>query len=213
VIDLSAVGPALAAFVVILPAELPDKTFVATLVLATRFRPLAVWCGVTAAFAVQCLIAVTAGGLLSLLPTVWVLGVASALFAIGAVVMIRGGLRSRAEEQALEAEEARETGERITDAPAATSTRRAVLISFGVLFAAEWGDLSQLLTAGLAARYQAPLAVFAGSFAALALVAGLAVLAGRWLQERVPLARIRLIAGGILSVLAVVTAVEAFGAL
>ena len=43
---------ALAAFVVIVPVELPDKTFVATLVLATKYRPWPVWLGVTAAFGV-----------------------------------------------------------------------------------------------------------------------------------------------------------------
>ena len=38
--------------------ELPDKTFIATLVLATRFRPLFVWIGVSLAFLVQTLVAV-----------------------------------------------------------------------------------------------------------------------------------------------------------
>jgi hypothetical protein len=61
---------ALAAFVLIVPVELPDKTFVATLVLATRYRALLVWLGVTAAFGIQCLVAVVAGRLLTLLPDV-----------------------------------------------------------------------------------------------------------------------------------------------
>ena len=33
-------------FVTIFVVELPDKTFIATLVLATRYRPLLVWIGV-----------------------------------------------------------------------------------------------------------------------------------------------------------------------
>lgn len=215
--DLGVWGPALAAFVVILPAELPDKTFVATLVLATRFRALAVWIGVTAAFAVQCAVAVAAGGLLGLLPRTAVLLASAVLFGLGSFVMIRGGLRSRAAERAAEEAEGEETEAAIArdDDVEATGWRAAVkpvVTSFLVLFAAEWGDLSQLLTAGLAARYDAPLAVFAGSFAALALVAGLAVLTGRWLQERVPLARIRLIAGTILALLALVSLVEALRA-
>ena len=86
------------AFGAIFVVELPDKTFVATLVLATRFRHLWVWIGVAAAFFVQMLIAVTAGGLLALLPERLVLGVTAALFAVGAVIMIRGGLASRAQE-------------------------------------------------------------------------------------------------------------------
>ena len=51
----------LLSFVLIFPVELPDKTFVASLVLATRYPPLAVWIGVSLAFAVQCVVAVTAG--------------------------------------------------------------------------------------------------------------------------------------------------------
>ena len=77
-----------------------------------------------------------------------------------------------------------------------------------VLFTAEWGDLSQLLTAGLAARTDAPVSVFLGSWAALATVSGLAVLAGSWLRARVPIWRIRLVSGGILTALAIWTLVE-----
>jgi len=210
VVDLGVLGPALAAFVVILPAELPDKTFVATLVLATRFRPLAVWVGVTAAFAVQCLVAVTAGGLLALLPRSLVLAMSAVLFAVGSFVLVRTGLRSRSAELDVEREEEAETAKVIASrGEHEAGARRAIVTSFVVLFAAEWGDLSQLLTAGLAARYHAPVAVFVGSFLALALVAGVAVLAGRWLQERVPLARVRLFAGALLGLLAVASLVEA----
>ncbi len=51
-------------FALILPAEIPDKTFIATLVLSTRYRPFVVWLGVGAAFAVQSAIAVGAGQVL-----------------------------------------------------------------------------------------------------------------------------------------------------
>jgi putative Ca2+/H+ antiporter (TMEM165/GDT1 family) len=209
------IGAALTTFSLVFLAELPDKTFVATLVLATRLRPLGVWIGVVIAFAAQCAIAVTAGGLLTLLPQVVVLSAATVLFAVGAVVLIRGGLRSRAEELAEEAEEAGETERELDERGLAVSgavlpgMRRSITVSAVVLFAAEWGDLSQLLTAGLAARYDAPASVFLGSWLALATVAALAVLAGGWLTRRVPLGRIRLAAGGVLSVLAVLSAIEA----
>src|SRR4051812_50159191 len=55
-------------FVTIFVVELPDKTFIATLVLATRYRPLLVWIGVVAAFLVQTVVAVLFGGLISRLP-------------------------------------------------------------------------------------------------------------------------------------------------
>lgn len=203
-IDLAVIATT---FALILPAELPDKTFIATLVLATRFRHLWVWIGVAAAFFVQVLIAVVAGGLLALLPQRLVLGVTFVLFVIGAFILIRGGLASRASEQRAQQEEADEVAER-THGDATTTPLRTIGISFVVLFTAEWGDLSQLLTAGLAARTGQPLSVFLGSWLALLLVSGLAVLAGSWLRARVPLWRIRLVSGGILTILAAWTAYE-----
>lgn len=193
-------------FALIFPAELPDKTFIATLVLATRFRHLWVWLGVSAAFAVQVSIAVVAGGFLALLPQRLVLGVTAVLFIAGSVILIRGGLASRAAEREQEEDEAAEVEAKVSSsASAAISPARTFAVSFAVLFTAEWGDLSQLLTAGLAARTGDPLSVGIGSWAALIIVAGIAVLAGRWLQARVPIWRIRLVSGAILAALAVWT--------
>jgi putative Ca2+/H+ antiporter (TMEM165/GDT1 family) len=199
-VDLAVV---LTVFVLILPAELPDKTMVATLVLSTRFPPLPVWVGVAAAFIVQSGVAVLAGGLVSLLPHRPVLAVTAALFAAGAVLLLHSG------EDAAE-EEAEVTAE-LADTPARPDFRRAALTSFGVLFAAEWGDLSQLLTASLAARYRDPFDVFIGSWAALALIAALAVVLGRTLLRVVPVRLVRSVAATLFAVLAVVTGLEAAG--
>jgi putative Ca2+/H+ antiporter (TMEM165/GDT1 family) len=171
-------------FALIFPVELPDKTFVASLVLATRYRPLLVWIGVSLAFLVQTVVAVTAGGLLSLLPERVVVAASAVLFLVGAVVLWRGAGNADAEEA--EAEE--EFGGK---AAGEAHGVKVVATSFGVLFLAEWGDLSQLLTAGLAARYQDPLSVFVGSWVALVLVAGLAAVIGRTLLRYVRLATIR----------------------
>jgi len=193
------------AFAVIFPVELPDKTFIASLVLSTRYRPLPVWLGVAAAFLVQTLVAVLAGGIISLLPSVLVLGAAAVMFAVGSVLLLRGAAGADAEADA----ERAEVGASLADA---TSTRRAVTTSFLVLFAAEWGDLSQLFTAGLVARGGDPVSVFLGAWLALATVAAIAVLAGATLLRFVRLSTIRRIGGVICAVLAVLTAVEAFGA-
>ena len=198
--DLATVG---LAFLLIFPAELPDKTFIATLVLSTRYRRLAVWIGVALAFAVQSAIAVAAGGLLSLLPQRLVLGITCLLFAAGAILMLVSGLRALSAEMAEEedeAEEFEESAER--HARGSTSTLRIALTSFIVLFTAEWGDLSQLLTAGLAARTGEPFSVFIGAWLALITVAGIAVLIGGWLQKRVALWRIRLVSAAVLAALA-----------
>jgi putative Ca2+/H+ antiporter (TMEM165/GDT1 family) len=192
-------------FVLILPAELPDKTFVASLVLATRFPRLPVWTGVTAAFAIQCLIAVAAAWLLTLLPERVLSLAAAVLFGIGAAVMLRGGLLARGDwrlEMAAEIEEERTQEKADAVADRAAGPVRAAATSFGLIFLAEWGDLSQLLTAGLAARSGEPVSVFLGAWLALAVVAGIAVLAGAWLARRVPLHRIRLVAAALLTVLA-----------
>lgn len=194
-------------FILIFPAELPDKTFIATLVLATRFRHLWVWIGVIAAFAVQVLIAVVAGGLLALLPQRLVLGITFVLFVIGAVIMYRGGLAHRAREREAEADEESEVAAK-AEAAHPTSAWKIVTMSFVILFTAEWGDLSQLLTAGMAARTHAPASVFIGSWLALATVSGLAVLAGTWLRSHIAIWRIRLVSGAVLTALAMWTAWE-----
>lgn len=182
-------------FGVIFAAELPDKTMVATLVLSTRFRPLFVWLGVAGAFFVQVGIAVAAGGLLSLAPQRLVAAVSGVLFAVGAVLLLRGADDPVAGDD--------------LDVPAAAGAGRAIATSFGVLFVSEWGDLSQLATAGFAARFADPVSVFTGAFGALATVAALAVVAGRSLLRVVPIGLVRRVAGAALAVLAVLALVSA----
>jgi putative Ca2+/H+ antiporter (TMEM165/GDT1 family) len=150
-------------FAVIFVAELPDKTALATLVLATRHRPAPVLIGAATALTVQSLIAVAAGQLLSLLPARPVHMGAGALFVVSAVLMWR-----RKEEEA-DAAETRAGG---------VGFWGSAWVVFAVVFIAEWGDLTQLATAALAARYHAPLVVFGGATLALWAVAAIAVLVG-----------------------------------
>jgi putative Ca2+/H+ antiporter (TMEM165/GDT1 family) len=190
-------------FGAIFVVELPDKTFLATLVLATKYRPILVWIGVGAAFAVQTTVAVAVGSAAGFLPDSAVHAVAMLMFAIGAAVLLREGL-SHHRESLAEGEE--EYG---ADARPATGFR-AVLASFLILFVAEWGDLSQLLTISLVARYDAPVEVFIGALAALLLVSGLAVVAGRTLLRYIALHWLHYVGAAICLVLAVLTAVELF---
>jgi putative Ca2+/H+ antiporter (TMEM165/GDT1 family) len=196
--DLAVIAIAFAAIFVV---ELPDKTFIAALVLATRYPALAVWVGVGAAFFVQTLIAVVAGNLTTLLPQDVVRGVAMAIFVVGAVVLFRQAPKADEEEKAQEEEYAGRTLERRTGL-------RAVGASFLVLFAAEWGDLSQLLTISLIAHYGHPLSVFAGAWSALLVVSGLAVLVGRVLLNHVRLSVIHYVGAVVCLVLAVLTGVQ-----
>jgi putative Ca2+/H+ antiporter (TMEM165/GDT1 family) len=188
----------LVSFGVILLVELPDKTLVATLVLSTRYRRRPVLIGVAAAFAVQCVIAVSAGGLLHLLPRRGIEGGVAGLFAIGAALLIR---------ESLGEDEHADVDAASTQVPA--STRRIALTSFGVLFAAEWGDASQLATAGLTARVGEPVAVGIGAWLALVGVAVIAMLAGRVIVKRVPVRLVHRVAGVLFAAFAVVALVSA----
>jgi putative Ca2+/H+ antiporter (TMEM165/GDT1 family) len=189
------------AFGAIFIVELPDKTFIAALVLSTRYPPFAVWIGVGLAFGVQTLVAVTAGTLATLLPDTVIKSVAIAIFLVGAVVLLRTAPTAEASEK--EAEEEYAAG---SDEP--KTFLKAAVASFLVLFAAEWGDLSQLLTISLVARYHDHVSVFVGAWAALLAVSGLAILAGRVLLRYLRLSLLHYVGAGVCVVLAGVTAIE-----
>jgi len=178
------------AFLLILPVELPDKTFIATLVLATRYKSLPVWIGVSSAFLVLTVVAVTLGGLIGHLPRTPVQIFAGLMFLAGGLVLIRGAGKADAEEAETEREfEAK--------AKAGIHGWQVVGTSFVVLFVAEWGDLSQLLTAGLVVKYEDPVSVGVGAFLALATVSALGAALGRTLLKWIRLATIRRIGGGV----------------
>lgn len=188
-------------FATIFLVELPDKTFIAALVLSTKYRGLMVWIGVGLAFLIQTIIGVTAGHLATLLPETLIRSVALAIFLVGAFVLFRSA--PSAEQEELEAEE--EYAGRATEAKTGF---KAIAASFLVLFAAEWGDLSQLLTVSLVAKYEQPFSVFVGAWGALLAVSGLAVVAGRILLRYMKLSLIHYIGATVCLVLAGVTLYE-----
>lgn len=220
------------AFLTVFPAELPDKSMVATIVLVARYRrPLAVWLGAVSAFAIHVTVAVAAGSAIGLLPERAVGAAVAILFAIGAVVMFRAarGAATEAEaeaalEEAALAEVALVEGHlpAVVDGGAASPTtgtngsvavspgsaRRAAAGAFGVIVLAEWGDLTQLATAGLAAKSDVPALTGVGAWLALASVTALAATVGRQLVARVPLHRINYVSTAIFAALAVWSAVE-----
>ncbi|MCW2842234.1 MAG: hypothetical protein JWN22_150 [Nocardioides sp.] len=186
-------------FAAIFVVELPDKTFVATLVLATKYRPLLVWIGVGLAFTVQTIVAVALGHAVSFLPENLVRAVAGVIFLAGAVLLFREG---RSHHLASEDEE-----EFAAKATAATGWR-AVLTCFLILFAAEWGDLSQLLTISLVAKYDDPVSVFIGALGALLTVSALAAVSGRALMRVVSLHALHYVGAAVCLLLAGLTAYE-----
>ena len=160
--SLSLVG---STFVVIFVAELPDKTALASLVLATRYKARDVVAGAWLAFLAQTAVAVAAGSVLSLLPSRPIHILAGVGFLVFAALAFR-----RNEEEEFE-EEASEVGK---VAPRFSPW----MTSFLVVFAAEWGDLTQLATATLVAHSGQPFAVGVGAILALWCVTVLAVVVG-----------------------------------
>jgi putative Ca2+/H+ antiporter (TMEM165/GDT1 family) len=180
----------LQAFVAVFPAELPDKTMIATIVLVTRYRrPLWVWLGAVSAFTLHVLVAVAAGSAISLLPDTPVQIVVAALFAVGTVLLLRAA-RGHIDEPAAEAP------------PALSTIRSTVLGSFALIALAEWGDLTQLATASLAAKSGEPVSTGIGALLALAAVAAIAVAFGRQLVARVALHKINYVGAAVFATLA-----------
>lgn len=181
---------ALICFPIIFLGELPDKTMFANLVMATKGRPLLVWLGAAGAFVIHVVIAVTVGvALFHVLPHEAVDAVVAGLFLFGAIYAWREGTKEEADLAQREA-----------------SRHGVVLTAFLVIFLAEWGDLTQILTANLAARYHSPLSVAVGSVLALWTVAAIAVTGGQALMRFVNVATIRKVTAVVLVVLAGVSA-------
>jgi putative Ca2+/H+ antiporter (TMEM165/GDT1 family) len=173
--------------------ELPDNSGLATLVLGTRYRPLGVFAGTAAAFAMHAVLAVAGGSLLGLLPHKVVQIVVAVVFLAGAVLVLR------ADDD--DDDEARLKADAAVFWPVAAT-------SFGVIALAELGDLSDITMANLAARYHDPVAVGIGSVLALWLVAALAITGGRGLLRILPMRWISRLAALVMVSMAAVTLVE-----
>lgn len=182
-------------------AELPDKSAVAGLVLGTRFPWPWVFTGIAAAFLTHVVIAVSAGQLLHLLPGRTVEGVVAVLFLLGAFLIWREGAHQDDVEAEGEAEAAS-----VSDG---AGFLKVASLGYGVIFVAEWGDLTQILTANLAAKYGDPLSVGVGVTLGLWSVALLAILGGRTLLKFLPIVWITRVAAVVMVVLGILSAVSA----
>jgi putative Ca2+/H+ antiporter (TMEM165/GDT1 family) len=176
-------------FAVIFLAELPDKTALASLILGSRYRPSYVFAGVAAAFAVHTGLAIAAGSLIALLPHRPLEIVVAVLFAAGAVLLLRGRPGDDGDEHVeLHGRE--------------PSFWRVAWTGFAVIIVAEFGDLTQIAIATLAARYHDPLSVGVGAALALWTVAALAIVGGRSLLKVIQLTWITRIAAVVMLVMA-----------
>ncbi|WP_052875505.1 TMEM165/GDT1 family protein [Streptomyces avidinii] len=181
------------AFGVVFLAELPDKTALAGLMLGTRYRASYVFAGVAAAFAVHVALAIAAGSVLTLLPHRLVQAVVGVLFLLGAAMLLLK----------------KDDGDEEIKQPADQSFWKVSGAGFMLILVAEFGDLTQIMTANLAARYDDPVSVGIGAVLALWAVAGIGILGGRTLMKYVPLRLITKIAAAVMAALAAFSLYEA----
>ena len=180
-------------FPLIFLAELPDKTMFASLLMATKGRPAQVWLGAAGAFLIHVAIATTVGvALCALLPRQAIDGAVAGFFLFGAVYAWREGTKD--EGGLIEKQRSR---------------HGVVLTAFVVIFIAEWGDLTQVLTANLAAKYHSALSVGVGSVLALWIVAAVAVVSGQTLLRFVNVSKVRKVTAVVLLILAALSIWEA----
>ncbi len=172
----------LSTFFIIFIAELPDKTALAALILATKYRARDVIVGAWLAFLIQTIVGVAAGSVLTFLPAEPIRIASGVGFLVFAFLAFR-----RKEDEIKDEEEASVTR---------TARRRPIwLVSFLVIFAAEWGDLTQLATVALVAHNGHPLSIGVGAVLALWAVTLVAAYSGSQLGKFLKPKTLNLISG------------------
>jgi putative Ca2+/H+ antiporter (TMEM165/GDT1 family) len=166
----------------------------ASLMLASRGHPRAVWLGAAGAFVIHVVVATTIGvGLFHLLPHRLLEAIVSVMFLVGAIFALR-----------------EDPDDAIALADREVLTRgRTAATAFVVIFIAEWGDLTQILTANLAAHYHSAFSVGLGSLLALWTVALVAVVGGQGLVRFVNVTVLHRCMAVVLIVLSAITATSA----
>lgn len=191
------VGAFLGIFALMFVLELPDKTMIATIVMSTRARPWSIVIGASSAFIVQMALAVTAGGLLTLLPVTVKDLIVGVLFLGGAAYLLFS-----------HEETASERGERDAQSEHSASRLREISTAFTVIFVAEFGDLTQIQAANFTVKTHQPIEVFVASSLAMVAISFLGAFGGRLLQRVLPLALIRRASGVIFAGLGVYTLIS-----
>jgi putative Ca2+/H+ antiporter (TMEM165/GDT1 family) len=183
---------------IIFVAELPDKTMVSTLLLAAKYRPIPVWIGAGLAFVIQAAVAVTIGSLISHINSKIISVITGALFLVGGLYLLFSSEKKEEEKGQIIADEA------------IHKFHKAFFASFGITLIAEFGELTQIMTANLAISYKAPVAVFLGSSLGLITVSGLGAFSGKALSQKLPMNIIRKIAGVIFLSLSILSILRGF---
>ena len=177
--------------------ELPDKTFVATIVMASKARPIPVLIGASSALVIHMAVACAAGQVFNLLPST-LKNIIIALFFLGGAAYLLF-IPEKAEE---------EKGERQGSIEKAGSWWKEFAVAFGVIFIGEFGDLTQIQAVNITAKTHLPFQVFFASSIGLILVSILGVYGGQVLVRRFSLQKIRYAGGAIFAALGTYTVIR-----
>src|SRR5882724_12473812 len=158
-----------------------DKLLYTTGVLAARYRTLPIMLGMAVAFMAKMGVAVLVGNAIAKLPRSVVAIITAVSFLSIAFVLWR-------------------KSDRPAEAKDSHRTHKAAMVSFAAIFFSEWGDVGQVTTATLAARYHAAFTVWLAAVAAMIVKGSLAAFLGagirRWIHDRVSPAVVRYAAVG-----------------
>jgi Ca2+/H+ antiporter, TMEM165/GDT1 family len=180
-------------FVLITAAEIGDKSQLVCMALAAKHRPLPIFLGALAAFALLNSLAVGFGAAVA----AWFPDYIIAL-AVAALFLVFGF-------QALRTE-ADEADENIQE----KSGHNIFFTTFLLITVAEFGDKTQLAVVALSSTNN-PAGVWLGATVALGFTSALGVIAGRKLVQRVPLELLHKLGGILFLLLAVVAGIKAYG--
>lgn len=179
-------------YVLIIAAEMGDKSQLVCMTLASRHRALPVMLGAIAAFALLNTLAVIFGvAIANWLPEYVIAATVAVLFTVFGIHALR------VEEPDADEEVEEKSGHNI------------FFTTFLLITVAEFGDKTQLAVVALSST-AAPIAVWLGSTLALVSTSALGVLAGRTILQKVPLVLLHKISGTIFLALAAIAAYRAY---
>jgi putative Ca2+/H+ antiporter (TMEM165/GDT1 family) len=172
-----------------------DKLMYTTGILATRYRPVPIMLGMTAAFTAKMAVAVAVGDAISRLPRPLVAGVTALSFVALALTLWHKPMKS----------EAPKSGDAVA---------KGAIVAFAAIFFSEWGDVGQITAATMAARFGSPVLVGLGAIGAMVTKGILAAYAGagvrRWIRNRVSPSLVRTGSVSLLLVLGAMAVLETF---
>ncbi len=189
-------------------AELGDKTFFISAILAMRHSRRWVFLGAMAALTTMTLMAVLAGQLVSLLPRSLIYYGEIILFAGFGLKLLYDSWRMTSKDVEAEVQEAEEAVEAAEAHLAQRKTPMAILSeAFSLVLVGEWGDRTQITTVMLAATHH-PVGVAAGAISGHSISIALAVLGGRLLAGRISERLVTAIAGTLFLMFAIAAGVR-----